>query len=168
MLQRIKRMGLMFGFCTRAPGGCCHSSATHSNTTATSSTLCKPLLPPAPTLSLVFTVPLLRLRALQIDSDITSEACLVCSRSFLHQRWAFSQETEKAPPKSRDLPLFHYANNMLCCLHRIHPIVADSDPPLGRGDTVTALADGFFVSHSLLCRGWLLLQNSASLYLRAV
>lgn len=30
---------------------------------------------------------------------------------------------KKTLPKQK--PLFHYANNMLCCLHRTHPTVAD-------------------------------------------
>lgn len=57
--------------------------------------------------------------------------CLVCLHSVLHQLWAFSRVTKrrekkrgkKMPPKQK--PLFHCANNMLCSLHRIHPIFAD-------------------------------------------
>ena len=58
-------------------------------------------------------------------------ACLVCLHSVLYQLWAFSRVTKrrekkrgkKMPPKQK--PLFHCANNMLCSLHRIHPIFAD-------------------------------------------
>ena len=57
-------------------------------------------------------------------------ACLVCLHSVLPQLWAFSRVTKRRERGGKKIlptqkPLFHYANNMLCSLHRIHPIFAD-------------------------------------------
>lgn len=75
-----------------------------------------------------FSVPLLSLWAFQIDSGITSEACIPSYTSYepfyrLHKKL---EKGRKEPKTSIQLHVFHYANNMLCCLHQIHPTITDS------------------------------------------
>lgn len=125
-------------FAYTLPGGSCFFFTTSTNTSTTSSTLCKPLLLHPPPLLPFFSVPLLRLWAFQIDSDITLEACLLgwfaCIPTYTSYEPFHRLELEKGgreEKKSEDTtknqqPLFHYANNMLCCLHQIHPILVDS------------------------------------------
>ena len=110
------------------------------NTTTTSSTLWNLYFYPLAPCFYFFLVPLMRLWAFQIDSDITLEVrLLVCLLGLLALRstpamslftgykktWKKKKKEggKKMPPKQK--PLFHCANNMLCSLHRIHPIFAD-------------------------------------------
>jgi hypothetical protein len=81
-LQKEKKKVFVFELYMQAPGDCRHSFAIDTNANTTSSTLYNPYFSPFSHPLPRFSVPLLRLWGFQIDSDITSEACLVGLLTF--------------------------------------------------------------------------------------